>query len=122
MIGVKYNRHVGRRDRERSRIPAKKSRLWNKRRKLRKQIRKHIKSNVPRSSHIHRLLCAFSHERKKLLSYQVRYLPQVVNYKELKGLHKNLKRRRKQTGQKTTVFFSKNINKETLNKAYTKSH
>ena len=46
----------------------------------------------------------------------------MVNYKELKGLHKNLKRRRKQTGQKTTVFFSKNINKETLNKAYTKSH
>ena len=52
----------------------------------------------------------------------MRYLPQVVNYKELKRLHKNLKRRKKQTtGQKTTVFVSKNINKERLNKAYTKS-
>ena len=53
VIGVKYNRHVARRDREPSRIPAKKlSRLLNKRRKLRKRIRKHIKRNVPRSSHI----------------------------------------------------------------------
>ena len=63
---------------------------------------------IPRSSHIHRLVYAFSHEREKLLSNQVRYLPQVFINKELKGLHENLKRRKKQTtGPKMSVLFSK---------------
>ena len=82
------------------------SRLLNKRRKLGKQIRRHIKRNVPRSSHIHRLVYAFSHEREKLLSNQVRYLPQVFINKELKGLHENLKRRKKQTtGSKMSRYY-----------------
>ena len=64
-----FRRHVARRDREPSRIPAKKlSRLLQKSRKLRKIVRKHIKKNVPRSSRIHRFTYALSRERKKLSS------------------------------------------------------
>ena len=102
------NRHVGRRDREPSRILAKKlSRLLNKNRKLRKLVRKHIKLNVPRSSRIHRLLYAFSHERKKLLNDQVRYLPQVT--KKTKCPQESSRRRRKQAATlKTTAFLFKN--------------
>ena len=56
VLTVKHiRRHVARREREPSRIPAKKlSRLLQKSRKLRKLVRKHIKNNVPRSSRIHR--------------------------------------------------------------------
>ena len=73
-IEVKYKRHVGRRHREPSRIPCKKlSRLLTKIRKIRKLVRKHIKKNVPRSSHIHRLMYAFSCERKRLLNDQGNY-------------------------------------------------
>ena len=99
------NCHVGRRDREPSRILAKKlSRLLNKNRKLRKLVRNHIKLNVPRSSRIHRLLYAFSHERKKLLNDQVRYLPQVT--KKTKCPQESSRRRRKQAATlKTTAFL-----------------
>ena len=48
VIEVRCNRHVGRRDREPSRIPAKKlSRILNKSRKLRALVRKHLKRNGP---------------------------------------------------------------------------
>ena len=71
----KAKRHVRSRDREPSRIPAKKiSRLLKKSRKLRTFIRRHIRRNVPKSSHIFRLFKASSRERQRLLSInQARY-------------------------------------------------
>ena len=68
--------HASPRDREPSRIPAKKlSRLLGKSRRSRKLVRKYIRKKVPRSSHIFRLLDASSHERHRLLNInQIRYL------------------------------------------------
>ena len=102
ILTVTVKRHVGRRDREPSRIPAKKlSRLLKKNRKLRKLVRKHIRKNVPRTSRIHRLLCASSRERKRLLSDQVRYLPRVI--KKTKCVQE--RRSRKQTAASKTSAF-----------------
>ena len=65
-----------RRDRAPSRIPAKRiSRVLCKTRSVRRLVRRYIKKEIPRSSHVHRLLCASSHERKQLLSDRVMYLP-----------------------------------------------
>ena len=73
---------ISKRGRAPSRIPVKKiSRLLDKSRKVRKLVRKYIKKDVPRSSHIHRLLHAFSHERKKLLIDRVIYLPYFTSKK-----------------------------------------
>ena len=97
-------RHVARREREPSRIPAKKlCRLLQKSRKLRKLVRKHIKNNVPRSSRIHRFAYAFSRERKKLLSGRVTFLPQLT--KKAKRLQVDSRRRRKQTAASQTSVF-----------------
>ena len=77
LIVVDVNkRHVGRRDREPSRIPAKKiSRFLRKNKKIRKQVRKHIKRNVPKSSRIHRLFSyGFSCKQES-------YFPQVKKLK-----------------------------------------
>ena len=58
------------RDREPSRIPAKKiCRLLTKSRKLRKAFRKKIKRDIPDSSCVHRYTQAFSHEYQRVLSY-----------------------------------------------------
>ena len=77
LIEVDVNkRHVGRRDREPSRIPAKKiSRFLRKNKKIRKQVRKHIKRNVPKSSRIHRLF-SYGFSCK-----QVSYYPRVKKLK-----------------------------------------
>ena len=100
-------RHVAQREREPSRIPAKElSRLFKKYRKLRKLIRKHIKNNVPRSSRIHCFACAFSDERKKLLSGRVTFLLQLS--KKTKRLQVESRRRRKQKAvSQTSVFLFK---------------
>ena len=111
---INQKRHVGRRDREPSRIPGKKlSRLLKKNRNIRKLVRKYIKKNVPRSSHIHRLVYAFTHERKRLMSDQVRYLPQIN--KRVKCVQE--RRSRKQTAvPKTSLHF-----KVKYSKKFTKS-
>ncbi|XP_028394406.1 uncharacterized protein LOC114518585 [Dendronephthya gigantea] len=67
-----------RRDRAPSRIPAKRfSRILCKSRSVRRLMRRYIKKEIPRSSHVHRILHASSHERKRLLSDGVMYLPQA---------------------------------------------
>ena len=69
------------RDREPRRIPGKKiSRLLTKSKNIRKLVRKQIKRNVPRSSHIHRFVFAYSHERKRLLNGQAIYSPVFDKY------------------------------------------
>ena len=82
--GSRYSKYIGkinycdRRDRAPSRIPAKRlSRVLCKSRSVRRFMRKYIKKEIPRSSHVHRLLYASSHERKRLLSDRVMYLPQA---------------------------------------------
>ena len=84
-------RHVRSRDREPSRIPAKKiCRLLKKSRKLRKLVRRHIRRNVPRSSHIFRLFKASSCERQRLLNHQVRNAINIYNYTNTTSRHSNL--------------------------------
>ena len=89
VLNVTINRrHIGRRDRSPSRIPAKKlSRVLNKSRKLRRIVRKYIRRNIPKSSHIHRLLYAFTHERKRLLKDQPSYLREFFRKTKRKHLY-----------------------------------
>ena len=114
VIKVRYNRHVGQRDQEPSRIPAKKiSRLLKKSRNLCALVRKHLKKNVPRSSRIHRLVYAFSRERKKLLSGQVRYLYLTQVKNKSKCVQEASRRRRKQMAtSKSYTFHFKNSKKK----------
>ena len=106
------HRHVARREREPSRIPAKKlSRLLQKCRKLRKLVRKHIKNNVPRSSRIHRFAYAFSRERKKLSSGRVTFLPQLT--KKAKRLQVDSRRvENKRLHCKVLCFILKVVKKD----------
>ena len=118
VLTVRHIRHVVRREREPSRIPAKKlSSLFKKSRKLRKLVRKYIKKNVPRSSRIHRFTYAFSHERKKLSSDRATFSPQL---KKTKRLQVHSRRRRKQTAAPQTFVFHFKSSKKRC-KSYTKS-
>ena len=70
--------HDSRRDRAPSKIPAKRlSRILRKSRSVRRFVRKYIRKEIPRSSHVHRLLYASGHERKRLLSDRVIFSPQA---------------------------------------------
>ena len=73
-----------RREREPSRIPAKKiCRLLTKSRKLRKAFRKKIKRDIPDSSRVHRYTQAFSHEYQTVLSYKCfdQFIKTKLNWK-----------------------------------------
>ena len=72
------------RDREPSRIPAKKiCRLLTKSRKLRKSFRNKIKRNIPDSSCVYRYTQAFSHECQRVLSCKCfdQFIKTKINWK-----------------------------------------
>ena len=78
MFVVKYNCCRVRRDREPSRIPVKQLiRALGKKRSVRRLVRRCIKKNVPRSSHVHSIILRrFDLESKAMYMYsdQVRYM------------------------------------------------
>ena len=72
------------REREPSRIPAKKiCRVLTKSRKLRKAFQKKIKKNIPNSSCVYRYTQAFSQECQKVLSYKCfdQFIKTKLNWK-----------------------------------------
>ena len=76
--------HRHRREREPSRIPAKRiCRLLTKSRKLRKASRKKIKKDIPDSSCVYRYTQAFSHECQRVLSFKCfdQFIKTKLNWK-----------------------------------------
>ena len=106
------------RDREPSRIPAKKiCRLLTKSRKLKKAFRKNVKRNIPDSSRVYRYTQAFSHECQRVLSYKC--FDQFIKTK-LNSKSAFIKKHKKDAIESRYLKFNCKVNKEKRQQFYNK--